>query len=124
MQIKVGCLVSLWHSSLLHHRRRPRQEAFKAIGGTDLGIKLRVSDLMPLVFDVTGTPLNDTAAWLKKMVPAAKWHRFEDEMGHSAANYLGNLLRTVPRKWTAARSASRTARYAAGRRSYRPARAH
>ena len=105
---------------LLHPRPGP-DETFEAIGGSDQGIALRVSDMVPLVFDSSGTPLKETADWLKKVIPASKWRKFEDLVSHITANYYGSILRSAPKKWSSRRSARRDR----GERSHRTlARAH
>ena len=85
-----------------------------AHGGTDAGVELRVSDLVPLVFDSTGTPHGDTAKWLKHVIPAENWRKFENMVSHTLANYYGSLLRSGPIKWCASRNAKRSR----GGRSY------
>ena len=87
-------------------RLHPEQD-FVAHGGTDAGVELRVSDLVPLVFDSTGTPHRDTAKWLKQVIPAENWCKFESTASHIFANYYGSLLRSGPVKWVASRNALR-----------------
>ena len=94
-------------------RLHPGQE-FVAHGGTDASVELRVTDLVPLVFDSTGTPHGDTAKWLERVIPAANWSKFESMASHIFANYHGSLLRSGPIKWIA----SRNARRSRGGRSY------
>ena len=94
-------------------RQHPEQE-FVAQGGTDAGVELRVSDLVPIVFDSTGTPHSDTAKWLKQVIPAENWRKFESRASHIFANYYGSLLRSGPIKWVASRNALRNR----GGRSY------
>ena len=102
-------------------RRLHPEQDFVAHGGTDAGVELRVSDLVPLVFDATGTPHGDTAKWLKQVIPAENWRKFENMASHIFANYYGSLLRSGPIKW----GASRNARRSRGERSYcQRARAH
>ena len=101
-----------------HERRHPGVD-FVPIGGSDEGIELRVSDLVPLIFDSSGTPQADTAAWLKKVIPASNWRKFEDLVSHIMANYYGSILRSAPTKWASLRNMRRNR----GRRSHR-ARAH
>ena len=95
-------------------RRLHPEQDFVAHGGTDAGVELRVSDLVPLVFDATGTPHGDTAKWLKQVIPAENWRKFESRASHIFANYYGSLLRSGPIKWVASRNALRNR----GGRSY------
>ena len=97
-----------------HERIHPDVD-FVGIGGSDEGIELRVSDLVPLIFDSSGTPQADTATWLKKVIPDSNWRKFEDLVSHIMANYYGSILRSAPTKWATLRNARKNR----GRRSHR-----
>ena len=77
----------------------------------EYGVKWRLSDLRPIIFDSTGTIHRDSKKWLVGFMGERKWTHFAHEASTVFAKYYGNTLRTMPHKWIAQPMAGSSAHY-------------
>jgi hypothetical protein len=65
----------------------------------EYGTTRKVADMVPIVFDSTGTIYEWSAAWLQGFMSPSKWARFKREASFIFAKYYGRRMRQVPQAW-------------------------